>query len=96
MAKKVRPRRGANEYSLHNLNRTRLEKIFRWLFSAVQLDLTIEDRFSRPVKPREWFVVPLHVIDEAVARIRDGAITGLVYEPGTARLVGEGRGGGLS
>jgi len=76
------------EYRLHNLGRTRMENIFHRLFGAVQLDLTIEDRFGKPVKPREWFVVPLHVIDEAVERIRDGTITKLAYDPQTARLVG--------
>jgi len=75
-------------YKLHNVNRTRLENIFHRLFSAAQLDLTIEDRFGHPVKPREWFLVPLHVIDEAVQRIRDGSITDLVYDPSTAQLVG--------
>ena len=75
-------------YKLHNLNRTRLENIFHRLFGAAQLDLTIEDRFGHPVKPREWFLVPLHVIDEAVRRIRDGSITDVVYDPQTARLVG--------
>ena len=77
-------------YKLHNLNRTRLENIFHRLFGAAQLDLTIEDRFGNPVKPREWFLVPLHVIDEAVERIRDGSITGVAYDPQTARLVSEG------
>lgn len=75
-------------YKLHNLNRTRLENIFHRLFGAAQLDLTIEDRFGHPVKPREWFLVPLHVIDEAVQYIRDGSITDVVYDPKTARLVG--------
>lgn len=75
-------------YKLHNLNRTRLENIFHRLFGAAQLDLTIEDRFGNPVKPREWFLVPLHVIDEAVERIRDGSITDVIYDPKTARLVG--------
>lgn len=74
------------EYKLHNLSRTKMENIFHRLFSTVQLDLTIEDRFGKPVKPREWFVVPLHVIDEVVERIRDGTITELVYDPQTARL----------
>jgi len=74
-------------YKLHNVNRTRLENIFHRLFNAAQLDLTIEDRFGHPVKPREWFLVPLHVIDEAVQRIRDGSITDVVYDPKTARLV---------
>ncbi len=77
----------AATYKLHNLNRTRLENIFHRLFGAVQLDLTIEDRFGYPVQPREWFLVPLHVIDEAVARIRDGSITGVAYDPQSARLV---------
>lgn len=74
-------------YKLHNLNRTRLENIFHRLFGAAQLDLTIEDRFGHPVKPREWFLVPLHVIDEAVERIRNGSITEVVYDPKTAQLV---------
>lgn len=74
-------------YKLHNLNRTRLENLFHRLFGAAQLDLTLSDRFGYPVKPREWFLVPLHVIDEAVQRIRDGSITDVVYDPKTARLV---------
>ena len=74
-------------YQLHNLNRTRMEQIFHRLFAAAQLDLTIEDRFGNPVKPKEWFLVPLQVIDEAVQRIVDGTITNVVYDPATARLV---------
>ncbi len=75
-------------YKLHNLNRIRLENLFHRLFGAAQLDLTIEDRFGNPVKPKEWFLLPLHVIDEAVQRIRDGSITDVSYDPKTARLVG--------
>jgi hypothetical protein len=74
-------------YKLHNLNRIRLENLFHRLFGAAQLDLTIEDRFGQPVKPREWFLVPLHVIDEAVGRIRDGSIKDVIYDPETARLI---------
>lgn len=73
-------------YKLHNLNRTRMENIFHRLFGAAQIDVSIDDRFGNPVKPREWFLVPLHVIDEAVERIRDGSITDMVYDPTTAQL----------
>lgn len=73
-------------YKLHNLNRTRLENIFHRLFGAAQIDLTIEDRFGHPVKPKEWFLVPLHVIDDAVERIRTGSITSAIYVPATAQL----------
>lgn len=77
-------------YTLHNLNRIRLENIVHRLFGAAQLDLTLEDRFGHPVKPREWFLVPLPVIDEAVQYIRDGSITERVYDPATARLIPSG------
>jgi len=73
---------------LGNLNRVRLENLFHRLFAPAQIDLTIEDRFGHPVKPREWFLVPLQVIDEAVQRILDGSITDVTYDPKTARLVG--------
>lgn len=76
-------------YKLHNLNRTRMENIFHHLFSAARLDLTIEDRFGNPVKPREWFLVPLHVINEAVERVQDGSITDVAYDPTKARLVAQ-------
>lgn len=74
-------------YKLHNLNRSKLEGIFHKLFGAAQLDLTIEDRFGNPVKPREWFLVPLHVIDEAVEHLLKGSIMDVRYDPGSAGLV---------
>lgn len=74
-------------YKLHNLNRTKLENIFHRLFDAARLDLTIEDRFGNLVKPREWFLVPLSVIDEAVQRIRDGSIKDVIYSLKTAQLI---------
>jgi len=75
-------------YKLHNLSRIKLENIFHRLFGKAQLDLTIDDRFGNPVKPREWFLVPLQVIDEAVQRIRNGSITSVIYDPVTASLIG--------
>jgi hypothetical protein len=74
-------------YRLANINRTKLENLFHRIFAPAQLELTIDDRFGRPVRPREWFLVPLHVIDEAVQRILDGSITGVIYDLKTARLV---------
>ena len=74
-------------YKLAHINRTKLENLFHKIFAPAQLDLTIEDRFGKPVKPREWFLVPLQAIDEAVSRIRDGSITNYVYHPKSARLV---------
>lgn len=74
-------------YKLSNINRTKLENLFHRIFGPAQIDLTIDDRFGNPVKPREWFLVPLPVIDEAVSRIRDGSIIQYVYDPKEASLV---------
>jgi hypothetical protein len=41
---------------------------------------------STPYVPREWFLVPLFIVDEAVEKIKDGTITGFVYDPKTAML----------
>lgn len=73
-------------YKLAGINRTRMESLFHRLFAPARLDITIQDRFGHPVQPEEWFLVPLFVIDEAVARIRDGSITGYIYDPSAAEL----------
>lgn len=74
-------------YKLSGINRTKLEKILHRIFATAQLDLTITDRFGRLVRPREWFLVPLHIIDEAVQHIQDGTITDMTYDLKTARLI---------
>lgn len=74
-------------YVLYNVNRVKLENLIHRVFDPAQLDIEIKDRFGNPVKPREWFLVPLFVIDEAVRRIKDGSITQFVYDPAVASLV---------
>jgi hypothetical protein len=73
-------------YKLFNINRVRLENIIHRVFAPAQLNLTIQDRFGNPVKPREWFLVPLSAINEAVQRIKDQSITKFEYDPHTASL----------
>lgn len=74
-------------YKLAGINRTRMEKLFHKLFAGARLSITINDRFGHPVQPEEWFLVPLFVIDEAVARFKDGSITDFIYDPSRAKLV---------
>jgi hypothetical protein len=73
-------------YKLYNINRTKLENLLHRVFGSARLDLTIMDRFGNPVQPREWFLVPLSAIDEAVERVRDQSILDYEYDPATARL----------
>jgi len=74
-------------YELYNINRIKLENLIHRVFDRALLDIEIKDRFGNPVKPREWFLVPLFVVNEVVERIKDGTITQYVYDPTAARLV---------
>lgn len=74
-------------YKLFNINRTRLENLIHRIFDPARLDIEIKDRFGNPVIPREWFLVPLFVIDDAVGKIKDGTITGYAYDPKHACLI---------
>lgn len=74
-------------YTLYNINRSKLENLLHRFFAAARLDLEIKDRFGKPVRPQEWFVVPLPVIDEVVNRIKDQTIVDFEYDAANVRLV---------
>ena len=73
-------------YELFNINRVKLEQLIHRVFSAAKMNIEIKDRFGNPVVPREWFLVPLSIIDDVVDRIKDGSIVQYVYDPNVARL----------
>jgi hypothetical protein len=74
-------------YELYNINRVKLENLIHRVFDPARLDIEIKDRFGHPVVPREWFLVPLFVIDEAVEKIKNGTISSFRYDPKSASLV---------
>ena len=67
-------------YELYNINRTKLEHVLHKFFDSARLDIKINDRFGNPVIPREWFLVPLFIIDDVVEKIRDGTISKYSYD----------------
>ena len=73
-------------YELFNINRVRLEALLHRFFADARLDLEISDRFGKPVRPREWYLVPLDVVDAVVKAIQDGSISTLKYDPASAAL----------
>lgn len=74
-------------YKLSNINRVKLENLIHKFFEPARLDIEIKDRFGKPVTPREWFLVPLFVIDDVVEKIKDGSIVGYRYDPNNVKLV---------
>lgn len=80
------------EYKLFNINRARLEAVIHRLFGPARLDLALQTGFGKAVQPREWYLVPLAVIDEAIARIQDGTVVNFEYDPSEVKLVVSSRG----
>ncbi len=74
-------------YTLYNINRTKLENLIHRFFDAARLDVTIKDRFGQPIVPREWFLVPLKIIDEAIEHIRTGTVADFVFDVKLASLL---------
>lgn len=74
------------EYKLVGINRKKLEQLLHGFFSSARLEIDIKDRFGKNVNPREWFLVPLSVIDEVIERIRNGSIEEAIYDPASASL----------
>jgi hypothetical protein len=73
-------------FKLENINPKKLEATLHKFFASARLDLELRDRFDTPVKPREWFLVPLEAIEEAISKIQDGTIEQFRYNPETANL----------
>lgn len=74
-------------YDLYNINRVKLENLLHRFFDKARLDVQITDRFGTPVVPREWFLVPLFIIDQVVEKIKDGTLANYRYDPEEAKLI---------
>jgi hypothetical protein len=73
-------------FKLMNIKRKQLEALLQKFFNSARLELELTDRFGAPVKPREWFLVPLEIIEEVVEKIEKGTIDQFRYDRETASL----------
>lgn len=80
-------------YELYNINRTKLENLIHRIFDPSRLEIEIMDRFGRPVTPKEWFLVPIFAINDAVEKIKDGTIADFFYDPAQAKFIRRSVGG---
>ena len=73
-------------FKLANINSKGVEALLHRFFVDVRLDVTLKDRFDQPVEPKEWFLVPLPVIEEAISLLLAGNITEFGYDPETGSI----------
>ena len=76
-------------YELSNINRTKLENLLHRFFEPAKLNIEIKDRFGNPIVPREWFLVPLFVIDELIEKVKDGTIVNCTYDVSKQEIRGK-------
>jgi Meiotically up-regulated gene 113 len=81
------PVRPVKTYTLYNVDPAKLENLLHRFFADARLDIELMDRFGKPYRPQEWFLVRLEMIDQAVAKLIDGSITGVKYDARTCTIV---------
>jgi len=76
----------ARTFKLVNINPKKLETLLHKFFDNARLDLALPDRFGISVQPREWFLVPLEIIEAVVEKIKEGTLDQFQYDPETFSL----------
>lgn len=74
-------------FKLSNINAKRLEALIHRFFAGARLILAMKDRFGVDVESKEWFLIPLPVIEEVIDKIADGTIGKFRYDSVSAQLV---------
>ena len=67
-------------YNCYSLNVQSFESLLHRFFAEACLDIDLYDQFDNRFIPREWFIVPLHIIDEAIQLILNGNIINYRYD----------------
>jgi hypothetical protein len=75
------------EYKAFNLNPKKFEQLLHNFFGKVCLDVDIFDNNQRRITPREWFIVPFEIIDEAVQLIINSTLHLYTFENNPPRII---------
>ena len=75
------------QYKCYNLNLSTLENLIHRFFAEVRLDVSIVGQDGRQINPKEWFIVPLEVINEAMQLLINGTIVNYRYDKEQQKIV---------
>ena len=68
-------------YKVVNMNSQKFEDIIHQLLYAVRYQVSVYDDNGVEHQPKEWFVIPLPVVDVIIHKIMDSSIIGYTYNP---------------
>lgn len=74
-------------YQIYNLNAKKFEQLTHRVFASACLDIEFDTKDNLRVNPREWFVVPKNVIEEAIQLIASGEIVNYRFDTKLQRLI---------
>jgi hypothetical protein len=78
-------------YKCYNFDPHKFEQLLHRFFAKVCLDVDIHDDKGRRITPREWFIAPLNVIDEAIQLTLSGDIVNYEYDTKFLQILKTGR-----
>ena len=73
-------------YEVYNVNPHKLEQLIHQFFGNSCLDIDIIDGNGKLYRPREWFIAPIRVIEEAIELIINGKIVNYRYDSATEKI----------
>lgn len=74
-------------YEVYNVNPQKVEQLIHKFFAKSSLDIDIYDNKGNIHRPREWFIVPLNVIEDAVELIISGEIINYRFDYDSETIV---------
>ena len=74
-------------YKCYNLNTQNFESLIHRFFGKSCLNIDVFDEYKQRSNPREWFVIPLSVINEVIELIISGGILNYRYDMEKQELV---------
>ena len=66
-------------YKVVNLNSQKFEDLIHKVLKSAQFHVTVNDDNGEAHEPKEWFVVPIEIVDAIILKILDGTIINYTY-----------------
>lgn len=75
------------EYQTFNMNTQKFEQLLHNFFGRACVELDVFDNKGKRHTPQEWFIAPIHIIDQAIDLIVSGEIINFRYNFENERII---------